>query len=73
MKIPTGLSFIMESTKDLTPEERKKMNYLPGEQKKCKKCGKKFYVARNFASSYVYKKKAYGRECFYCSWSCYRA
>lgn len=74
MGAPTGLSFIMESSKDLTPEERKKMNYLPGEQKKCAKCGKKFYVARNFASSYAYKKKIkYGRERFYCSWTCFRA
>lgn len=59
----------------LTDTERKKMSFQRGEQKKCYQCGKKFYLPRTQTESYAYKKKtrgSYGREKFFCCWSCYR-
>lgn len=58
----------MKETLELTPEERKKMNYKYGERKECPECKKHFFVAKYNQAHYTYKRN--GR--FYCSWSCYR-
>lgn len=54
-----------------TKEERKKI--LSNGFKKCFKCGKQFYIPKGQVEQYAYKKKTrglYGREKFFCSWSC---
>ena len=59
----------------LTPTERKKLSFQRGEQKRCFKCGKKFYLPRTQTETYAYQKKtagSYGRAKYFCSWSCYR-
>lgn len=59
----------------LSRAERKQLNFQPGELKKCAECKKRFYIPRGQTVEYAYKKKRpkYGREKFYCSWSCYRS
>ena len=52
---------------DLSEDERKTVNNI-GRLKKCKICGKEFYVF----GEYAYKKVKQKKLCFYCSWSCFR-
>lgn len=64
----------MDYASILTPTERKKMSFQRGEQKKCYKCGEKFYLPRTRTETYVYKKKtsgSYGRAKYFCCYSCY--
>lgn len=54
----------------LTPEERKKMNYLKDEVKKCAICRKEFFADYRSQKTYAYQEKR--RKRFYCSWTCFR-
>lgn len=59
-----------EDNLELSIYERKSVTSW-GNKKKCKNCGKDFFVFN--PEQWVYKrKKTYGRLTYYCSWSCFR-